>query len=523
MYLSVEDWPMDQDVGRSVIPEEFVIHKVAASAQSRKMAIIDYEKYRGRSLDFARNVIARIFRIAKKKSFKNNKITVADMREADEYILRNSMKMTKIALDDGKLSSLRPTVKSDGTVLLGGRALEGMKTNYDNEEFPILMYKDPISYMWMQQVHEEDHSGITRTVAKSRRRFWIIRARRLSSKVKQACYKCRMIDKKLEEQQMAPLPRSRQSQMPTFHEVSLDIFGPYEIHDTVKKRCRKKVWGVIINCLASRALHIDVSENYSTDGIILLLRRFVALRGCPAVIHSDQGSQLEAKDLEVWAVSQKITWEIAPAEGQHQNGTSEALIKSVKRSLSHVLGKTVLSFVELQTVFYEVANLINSRPIGIITGSDPNEPAPITPNHLLLGRATSEVAPGPFGDKGDINKRYKFIRTIVDDWWKRWYLNVLPSLVPSYKWHHRRRNVKIGDVCLIKYKNDFRGHYKLGRVTDVKTGADGLVRTIRLTYRNANENVNREVDRPIQGVAVIVPIEEQELTLNPNATEFIPC
>ena len=45
-------------------------------------------------------------------------------------------------------------------------------------------------------------------------------------------------------------------------------------------------------------------------------------------------------------------------------------------------------------------------------------------------------------------------------------------------------------------------------------------------YKNPSEKVFREVDRPIHGIAVIVPIEEQvhELSsnLDPKADEFKP-
>ena len=410
--------------------------------------------------------------------------------------------------------------------MLGSRALEGMCTYYERKEFPILAYGDPIAYLWMQQVHEEDHTGITRTTAKSRRRFWIVRGRDLARKIKKSCYTCRRRDKELAQQQMAPLPKSRQSMTPTFHEVSMDLFGPYIIKDAVKKRTRMKVYGVVINCMSTRALHIDIAEDYSADAVQQVLIKFMALRGCPSVIHSDKGSQLEAtaNELKTWAVAHKIKWYVAPAEGQHRNGASEALIKSIKQTLSHVIGETVLTFAGLQTVFYEVANIVNSRPIGIVSGSDPVQPSPITPNHLLLGRATSEAVEVPLENTSSTNKRLRFLHTLVNDWWRRWYENVLPSLVPSYKWHHQHRNVQVGDICLIKYENEIRAHYKLGRVIGVKVSADGLVRMVTLTYRNPNEKQNREVDRPIQGIAVIVPIEEQEITstLNPDAGEFQP-
>ena len=114
-----------------------------------------------------------------------------------------------------------------------------------------------------------------------------------------------------------------------------------------------------------------------------------------------------------------------------------------------------------------------------------------------------------------------FLKSLVDQWWRKWYDTVLPSLVPSYKWHHRHRCVQPGDVCLIRYANERKANYRLGRVIDVKKSSDGLVRSVKLVYKNANETSFREVDRPIHGIAVIVQIEEQS-TLNPKADAFEP-
>ena len=82
---------------------------------------------------------------------------------------------------------------------------------------------------------------------------------------------------------------------------------------------------------------------------------------------------------------------------------------------------------------------------------------------------------------------------------------------------------------MIQYKSEIRAKYRLGRVVDVKAGIDGFVRKVILEYKLPNEKVHRLVDRPIHGIAVIVPVEEQNLyidsspsNLDPNASEFHP-
>ena len=96
-----------------------------------------------------------------------------------------------------------------------------------------------------------------------------------------------------------------------------------------------------------------------------------------------------------------------------------------------------------------------------------------------------------------------------------------PKLVPAYKWLQRQRNVKICDVCLIRYRNEARSTYRLGRVQEVKLGQDGLVRSVALQYKLPTENKYQKVDQPIHRICVIVPIKEPS-TLNPKAPDYVP-
>ena len=99
-----------------------------------------------------------------------------------------------------------------------------------------------------------------------------------------------------------------------------------------------KVWGVIFNCTVTRAVYLDVTEDYSTDSILETIRKFISIRGSPSEIISDQGSQLKAASKEIaslveewdwkvihdWVATKKIKWTFVPSEGQHQNGLSES-------------------------------------------------------------------------------------------------------------------------------------------------------------------------------------------------------
>ena len=519
---SKEEWPISQEVDESDFPTEaLVVKKLCSAVTTQNLVLLDVIKMK--TYSYLLRVTARIIRVFEQRTFLNNVLTVKCIKQAELYWMKQSAQRTRELMEKGQLKSLRPSMDDNGIVVLSSRAVKGFKFNYNRDAFPILSTDDPIAQLWMREVHCEEHSGITKTLAKSRRRFWIVRGRRLAEKTRNSCYQCRLLDKQMAEQQMASLPECRLTVAPVFNVTSLDLFGPRTIRDTVKKRTHMKVWGIIFTCASTRAVYLDITESYGTDSILAAIRKFVSIRGSPTQMISDQGSQLKSASKEVatlakdwnwstvsdWAQSQNIEWKFVPAEAQHQNGLSESLIKSVKRSIDHVIGLNVLSFSELQLMFFEIANVINSRPIGIVPGADPECPTALTPNDLLLGRSSNEVPNGPFEANPTIARRFQFVQALIDDWWQRWYESVLPSLVPCYKWRQKHRNVQLNDICLIRYKSKVRSSYRLGRVIDVHTSDDGLVRKVTLQYRLPKEKTFRTVQRAVQGVAVIVPAEEQ--------------
>ena len=288
---------------------------------------------------------------------------------------------------------------------------------------------------------------------------------------------------------------------------------------------------------ASGAVHCDIVLDYSAQEIIKALRRFASLRGWPARIASDPGSQLVSSsgNLESWwnsmknqlsdlATSKNFEWIISPANSPWRQGRCESHIKSLKRLLTISASYTRLTPTELQTVLYEAANLTNERPIGLVrTPLADGSFKVITPNTLLLGRSLNKVP-----DDVDLglhlkhSDRYHLVQQVTSEFWDRWTQEVIPERLIRQKWHQTSRNLKSGDVVLLHDKSPIKGSYILGIVESVKLGNDGLVRscTIGYTVASKKDSVDKysggkriSVTRSIQRLSLILPVEEQESPL----------
>ena len=119
-----------------------------------------------------------------------------------------------------------------------------------------------------------------------------------------------------------------------------------------------------------------------------------------------------------------------------------------------------------------------------------------------------------FDDKPSLTKRAKFLEETSQEFWSKWYVQVFPNLVPSYKWRKEYRDVKVGDVVLLRDCNPLERRYQMMRVKEAYPGEDGRVRRVLLQYKNISDpNVDlsklkfMETERSIQNVAVIVPVD----------------
>uniref|UniRef100_A0A7I4YKJ4 Integrase catalytic domain-containing protein n=1 Tax=Haemonchus contortus TaxID=6289 RepID=A0A7I4YKJ4_HAECO len=90
-----------------------------------------------------------------------------------------------------------------------------------------------------------------------------------------------------------PLPKRRAIRTKPFENVGVDYFGPLIAKENDDKT---KVHGIIITCMTTRMVHMEVVTDTSTDKLLLALRRFFARRGVRKSITSDNGPSFVLAD-----------------------------------------------------------------------------------------------------------------------------------------------------------------------------------------------------------------------------------
>ena len=206
-----------------------------------------------------------------------------------------------------------------------------------------------------------------------------------------------------------------------------------------------------------------------------------------------------------------MTWSFnKAADAPWQNGYSEALIKMIKRSIMMSVGDSTLTFGELQTALFEVANLTNERSIG----TDLDLGSYLCPNDLILGRTSIKVPSGTWTNTINPKPRLEFIQNIVANFWRRWQRDYFPTLVVRQKWHVSKRNVVLGDIILLQDSNIVVGKWKLAQLVEATPSQDGKVRNVTVRYKNPKPGMKYEdeadmmVKRSVHKLVVLHPVEE---------------
>ena len=124
------------------------------------------------------------------------------------------------------------------------------------------------------------------------------------------------------------------------------------------------------------------------------------------------------------------------------------MIRTIRKVLMAVMPSTSITDDVLSTIFCEVENLVNGRPLTKCS-SDAFDEAVLTPYHFLLLESNHPPAWHPFLGGEVCRKSWKRVQNIVASFWKRWTREYLPELQRRQKWREDMPNYKKCDLNLV--------------------------------------------------------------------------
>ncbi|XP_062711547.1 uncharacterized protein LOC134289570 [Aedes albopictus] len=213
----------------------------------------------------------------------------------------------------------------------------------------------------------------------------------------------------------------------------IDEQGIMRIQSRLGRRHEKR-WGIIVTCLTTRAIHLELAASMNTSSCILALKNCFARRGTPIEIISDRGTNFVGADKELKAAAAAIdqdklmsefttavtTWRFNPPATPHMGGCWERLIQSVKKILNKVKPQRVPTEEVLRSYLIEVENVINSRPLTHVPVDDSSSPA-LTPIHFLLGSSDGSKPLVPYDECPlELQRSWKASQALANLFWKRW-------------------------------------------------------------------------------------------------------
>ncbi|XP_030589719.1 uncharacterized protein LOC115783168 [Archocentrus centrarchus] len=453
-------------------------------------------------------------------------IKLVQQKAFAEAIRSLKSKETVSKTKDRKLYKLNPFLDEEGILRVGGRLSQAVL--HPHVKHPAILPKDShISTLLIRHFHSKvQHQGRGMTMNELRANgWWILGSSRAVSSYIFKCVKCRKYRRKTESQTMGDLPKDRTETTPPFTYVGMDCFGPIFIKDGRKELKR---YGLILTCLCSRAIHIEVVDDLSTDAFLNALRAFIAIRGNVRQLRCDRGTNFVGAQREFANLLKDMDQEKVKALGceflmntpsaSHMGGVWERQIRTIRSVLSAVFDHSMrrLDSTSLRTLLYEVMAIINSRPLSVEHLNDPTGPEPLTPNHILTMKSTIvQPPPGEF-TKEDLylQKRWRRVQYLANEFWIRWRKEYLLNLQPRQKWNAHRRDLQINDIVLLQEDLAPRNEWRLAKVTAVYPGADKKVRKVRLLLSDKAYNKNDKLvmktvslERPIHKVVVLIEAE----------------
>ena len=458
-------------------------------------------------------------------------ITSAELKQAEHVLVRRVQKEAFAeewkALSAGqslpKKSPLRwfnPYIDRDQVLRVGGR-LKNSEEEEETKHPAVLPARHQLTRMILQHYHERLlHAGPQLLLSAVRLRFWPLGGRNVARLVVHQCNRCFRCKPSPVQQFMGDLPAARVTVSRPFSKTGIDFFGPVYVRPG-PRRTAVKAYVCLFVCFCTKAVHLELVSDLSTDRFLQALRRFIGRRGRPAEIWSDNGTNFvggKNRLQELFALmknaehtekvakefaDQGIRWIFSPPSAPHFGGLWEAAVRSAKHHLLRVLGEETLSIEDMTTLLVQVEGCMNSRPITQIS-DDPNDLEPLTPGHFLVTSSLQSLPDPNYLDVPTNRLNYwQQVQRKLQEFWKRWKREYLMQLQSRTKRWYAAVPIEVGRLVVVVDDNLPPIRWKLGRIHTVHPGDDGVVRVVTL------KTASGFLKRPVEKICLL-PLHDEE-------------
>ena len=430
------------------------------------------------------------------------------------------------------IAGLDPFVDEDLILRVGGR-LQHSELPLESIHQIILPKRHRLTELVIMKEHyASGHLGHNYVLAQVMKKYWVVHGICTTKHYLENCIYCKERRGKLAQQIMAPLPTCR-SNKPKFcwQHCGIDLFGPMFVRI---RRSDIKRYGLILTCMATRGVHLELLEDMSTSAFIQGLLRFLGRRGNKTeVLYSDCGSNFKGAHEEFKAimkiVDQKrlmelgvspfvdndaeldgkfehidrekvnsvmarrnvdLKWNFNCPGASHQGGSWERLIKDTKRIMAALIMKGLEgipalvrrkpSDFELCTILCEIESILNARPMTKIS-TNPNDWGILTPQAILTGCLDIMSPVDVFNKADQYRANWRYTQVVAIQFWQRWLTLYLPWLQVRSKWRKRKPNLKTDDIVMVlDIETEGRLTYPKARIVDTFPDKFGDVRNVLL-------------------------------------------
>jgi len=267
---------------------------------------------------------------------------------------------------------------------------------------------------------------------------------------------------------MGELPSTRVQPSRPILNTGVDYAGPNSLKvGTPRSKTIIKGYNAIFVCFATKAVHIEAVSSLTTEAFLSALRRFIARRGRPRIIHSDNGTNFQdaANGLHaVYKMLQSTTqmttiqdflteegceWKFIPPHATHFVGLWEAAVKSIKYHLRRTLGSHIATYEELCTLLSEIEACLNSRPL-CAQFDDPSNPTYLSPGHFFIGEPLTQL---PTIDYTNVKVNrlswWQMYQQKLQQFCQKWSKDYLKSLQQRQRWLRTTPNLQPGNLVLV--------------------------------------------------------------------------